>query len=52
MVIYSQIKGNDLIKQNKNYHSKSSEKKIRKEIERERKQSDDEPFNRQEVYIL
>ena len=37
---------------NKNYHLKSSEKIIRKEIERERKQSDDEPFNRQEVYIL
>ena len=56
MVLYRQIKGNDLIKQNQKTrttiqnHPKENKKKIRKK--QKRKQADDEPFNRQEVYII
>ena len=62
MVLCTQIKGNSLIEQktrttkNKNYQKQELPykiilKKIRKK-EQERKETDDEPFNRQEVYIL
>jgi len=52
VVLYTQIKGNDLIKQNQitrttvQNHPKENKKKQRKE------NTDDEPFNRQEVYII
>jgi hypothetical protein len=53
MVLCTQIKGNDLIEQKtrttkKELPYKIIRKKIRKK-EQERKETDDEPFNRQEV---
>ena len=56
MVLYTQIKGNNLIEKNTNYYSKTKTtnqnhpKNHKKKTER--KQADDEPFKRQEVYIL
>ena len=53
MVLFTQIKGNKLIKQNptKTGNTIQNHPKENKK-ETERKQADDEPFHRQEVTIL
>ncbi len=53
MVVCTQIKGNDLITQ-KHTKARTTIQNHPKENkkETERKQADDEPFQRQEVYIL
>ena len=52
MVLCRQIKGNNLIEQKARTTIYNHPKENKKEKEQERKETDDEPFNRQEVYIL
>ena len=52
MVLYTQIKGNNLIKQNQITRTTVQNHPKENKKDTERKQADDEPFQRQEVYIL